>query len=113
MTFSNTDSENLARIAKALGRMAAADERRNDILEREMVERKAAWSESEERSNAALERLLDSEPTLRVVNGGRCAAQYQHGPGQPWVQCALAPHAPDIDHVWGDDNQVTPDRPFA
>ncbi len=51
MTFSNTDSDNLARIAAAQERQAAAEERRNDIIEREMAERKAAWDQ--ERRDAA------------------------------------------------------------
>ena len=60
--FSNTDSESLARIAEALEGLVIAEQRRNELLVLDQAERKAAWRESEERSSAALERLLDSEP---------------------------------------------------
>lgn len=52
----------LGSIGATLVRLAQAEETRNIILERDLIDRKAAWRESEERSNAALERLLDTEP---------------------------------------------------
>ena len=57
MTFSNTDSENLARVAKALERMAAADERRNELLVADAKERRESWAAHEARQAEAIERI--------------------------------------------------------
>jgi hypothetical protein len=49
--MSNTTLEGWARLAaKALERMAAADEHRNELLVADREERRAAWAASEERT---------------------------------------------------------------
>lgn len=62
MTFSNTDSDNLERIARALERQVELEERRNDILLAELAERKAAWEQERRDSAERFDRAF-AQPT--------------------------------------------------
>ncbi len=49
------------RVAEALERMAAADERRNELLELDQAERRETWLQQRRDTHEALERLAASQ----------------------------------------------------
>lgn len=50
------------RIANALERMAAADERRNELLEADRAERRLSWAETERRQDERLRAIVEGLP---------------------------------------------------
>lgn len=66
MTFTNTDSENLARIAAALERVARAEEQRNEILRMDRHDRTVSWAKFEQDNAAALKAIVGAPFSIPV-----------------------------------------------
>lgn len=59
--FTNSDGENLARVATALERLATASEVRNSMILAEAVERREAWARSEAQTAEVVKSIREGE----------------------------------------------------